>query len=186
MENDLNIATIRWYLKDNELHYRRAVAEYLERLVGNIDIFPADLVRALLDDPDDVVKEKAMEVLAQIPEVLTETDISIMLMHLKSRNRQLRDAVLCALPCLHCQISRKNVLSLVPLLADRDEDVRMAAGEALDDLMYSIHCVTIAEVVFEIIPLLSNPDEYIRQGIACFLSSIGQDNMLDQLSANQN
>ena len=40
MENELSIATIRWYLKDDELHYRRAVAEHLERLFGNIDIFP--------------------------------------------------------------------------------------------------------------------------------------------------
>ncbi len=185
MENDLSIATIRWYLKNEELHYRRAVAEHLDGLIGSIDIFPADLVRGLLDDKDDYVKEKAIGVLSQIPEVLSEADISSILMLLKSKNRQLRDTVLKILPCLYCQSSRGNVLCLIPLLVDQDEDVRIAAAEALDKLMHSILRVKIDEVVSEIIPFLWNSDDQIRAEIAEFLSFIGQDDILDQLSANQ-
>jgi|GEM_PF-6805429 len=188
MTYDLNISTIRWYFKNGDLHYRLAVAEHLEWLVNkdNNDNIPVNLVRELLDDPNDIVKEKALGLLSQIPEFLTESDMLCIIMHLKSKNRRLRDVVLSILPCLYWYLSPENVLSLIPLLSNWDEDIRRAAAEAIAELMHAIDFVKIDEVVSEIIPLLWNYDEKIRAEIACFLAAIGQDDILHQLSANQN
>jgi HEAT repeat protein len=185
MDNDLNLATIKVYLKSEELHERRAVAEHLDGLIGSIDIFPVGLVKDLLDDNDDYIKEKALGVLTQFPEQLNGFDIFCIITKLKSRNRGVREMAAKVIYRIAGRFTLDHVRHMVPLLAYSDAGVRATAAEALLDVMLSSGWVGMDEFIHEIVPLLWHTDEQIVAEVEEFLDSTGQGDLLNQLSASQ-